>query len=344
MSSQQSFFTDRCRSCLSRSSDVFRWIHGYTEGMSHRAEQCVSRDKQQLSITTNIKINAWLRILPRQNGTHLHELESLFLPVAYGDHLLIEACPSEAPELLLSSNRNDLLAENTVQTAWKAFVSALSPRQMHPSYRITVHLEKRVPERTGLGGGSGDAGAMLLTLNQLHGSPLSDHDLLSIAMRLGSDVPFFVQNGASIIRGTGQIIDRIPPLPPLWCCIALPTFRISTSQAYTVLDEVMAAQGVSAVDPTIDLNSAINVLRTGTALSDHGIQRLNSFETALGDNLTLFLDIRTELLAAGAILSGLSGSGSAVFGIYTERATAEAAALAIRERRSVDRTFVAKVL
>ncbi|MCE5193068.1 MAG: hypothetical protein ABFD13_05555 [Candidatus Cryosericum sp.] len=304
----------------------------------------MSRDKQQLSITTTTKINAWLRILPRQNETHLHELESLFLPVAYGDHFLIEACPSEEPELLLSSNRKDLLAENTVQTAWKAFVSTLSPGQVQPSYRIIVHLEKRVPEKTGLGGGSGDAGAMLLTLNQLHGSPLSEHELLSIAMRLGSDVPFFVQNSVSIVRGTGQIVDRIPPLPPLWCCIALPTFRVNTSQAYAVLDEVMATQGVSAVDPTVDLDSIVNVLRAGTALPDHGKQRLNSFEAALGDNLAAFLDIRTVLLTSGAILSGLSGSGSAVFGIYTERATAEAAALAVQERRSVDRTFVAEVL
>lgn len=234
--------------------------------------------------------------------------------------------------------------ENTVQAAWQAFVAALPPERVKSSWKISAYLEKRVPEKTGLGAGSGDAGSMLLALNQLYGSALSEAQLLSIAVGLGSDVPFFVRKGACIVRGTGQIVDPIPPLPPLWCCIALPAFRINTSHAYASLDQTIAAQGASAVDPTIDLDSVIKTLRTCTALPDRGKQRLNSFETALGDNLPAFLDIRGMLLAGGAILSGLSGSGSAVFGIYAERAAAEAAALAVRARQSVDRTIVAEIL
>ncbi|RIE07928.1 hypothetical protein SMC6_05120 [Candidatus Cryosericum odellii] len=72
--------------------------------------------------------------------------------------------------------------------------------------------------------------------------------------------------------------------------------------------------------------------------------RLNSFEATLGENTTSFLNIRSTLLASGAILAGLSGSGSAVFGIYAERAAAEAAALGVQQRVSAARTFVAEIL
>jgi len=307
-------------------------------------EQCMSHGERRLSVATKTKINAWLRILPKQNGAPLHELESLFLPLGYGDQLTIDASPSRTPEFLLSSNRQDLLVENTVSAAWQAFVAALPTEPMRPSWKISAYLEKRIPDRTGLGAGSGDAGSMLLTLNQLYGSALSEAHLLSIAAKIGSDVPFFVRKGACIVRGTGQIVDSIPPLPPLWCCIVVPVFRVNTSYAYASLDENMAIRGASAVDPTIGLDSVIKTLRACTALPDHDNQRLNSFETALGDNLPGFLAIRRMLLAGGAILSGLSGSGSAVFGIYAARATAEAAALAIRGRQSVAETFVAEIL
>jgi len=303
----------------------------------------MSHGEQRLSVATKTKINAWLRVLPRQNSVPLHELESLFLPLAYGDQLTLDAYPSRTPEFLLSSNRQDLLVENTVSAAWQAFVAALPQERAKSSWQISVHLEKRVPEKTGLGAGSGDAGSMLLALNRLYGSALSEAQLLSIAAGIGSDVPFFVHSGPCIVRGTGKLVDPIPALPSLWCCIALPDFRIDTAQAYAALDHTMAGQGGSAVDPTIDLSSAIVALRTRTPLSKPVETRLNSFEVTLGNNTASFLTIRCSLLSSGAILAGLSGSGSAVFGIYAERAAAETAALDVQRRVSTARTIVAEV-
>jgi 4-diphosphocytidyl-2-C-methyl-D-erythritol kinase len=298
----------------------------------------------RLIIETRTKINAWLRVLPKEEGATLHGLESLFLPIALGDRLMVDASLSETPRFVLSSNRPDLVPCNTVQKAWSAFVDACPAAGGRPSFQIAVHLDKRIPEQTGLGAGSGDAGTMLLLLNQLHGFPFNGGQLHAIACHVGSDVGFFVESGPCIVRGTGDQTKRLPPLPHLTCCIALPSFRVNTGSAYGLLDSAMADNGTVAVDPSVSLESVVEALRKLEPLSLRGTSRLNSFETTLGDNTAGFLSIRSVLVASGAVLAGLSGSGSAVFGIYAERAAASAAALEVRRRVSAVRTFVAEIL
>jgi len=312
--------------------------------MNDWCEQCASDTTQHVRVDTRIKVNAWLRVLPRRDGQELHELGSLFLSVATGDRLHFDAFPSTSAEFHLTSNRPDLAPHNSVQQAWAAFISAIQPLPGRCTLQISAYLEKRIPEKTGLGAGSGDAGAALLALNQLHGFPFGHDQLLALASSLGSDVPFFVQSGPCIVHGTGEIVDSISPLPPLWCCIALPTFRIDTRRAYAALDDAITRGGASEVDPTVDLNSVIKALRTRTPLRGSDEIRLNSFEATLGENTASFLSIRSMLLASGAILAGLSGSGSAVFGIYAERAAASAAALDVQQRVSAAQTFVAEIL
>jgi 4-diphosphocytidyl-2-C-methyl-D-erythritol kinase len=312
--------------------------------MNDWCEQCASDTTQHVRVDTRIKVNAWLRVLPRRDGQELHELESLFLSVATGDRLHFDAFPSASAEFHLTSNRPDLAPHNSVQQAWAAFISAIQPLPGRRTLQISAYLEKRIPEKTGLGAGSGDAGAALFALNQLHGFPLGHDQLVALASSLGSDVPFFVQSGPCIVRGTGEIVDPIPPLPPLWCCIALPAFRIDTRRAYAALDDAITRGGASEIEPTVDLSSVIKALCTRTSLGGSDEMRLNSFEATLGENTASFLSIRSMLLASDAILAGLSGSGSAVFGIYAERAAAEAAALDVQQRVSAARTFVAEIL
>ena len=312
--------------------------------MSNWAEQRAGDPGQHLRVETRIKVNAWLRVLPRRDNQTLHELESLFLGVATGDRLRFDAFPSSPAEFHLTSNRPDLVPQNSVRQAWAAFTNAIEPLHGHRTFQISAYLEKRIPEKTGLGAGSGDAGATLLALNQLHESPLGHDQLVALASSLGSDVPFFIQSGSCIVRGTGAIVDPISPLPPLWCCIALPTFRIDTRRAYAALDDAITKGRASEVEPTVSLNSVINALRTRTPLGGSDEMRLNSFETTLGEDMAGFLSIRSMLLTSGAILAGLSGSGSAVFGIYAERAAAEAAALDVQQRISAAQTFLAEIL
>jgi len=312
--------------------------------MSDRAEQRGSDTGQHFGVETRIKVNAWLRVLPRRDGQMLHELESLFLSVATGDRLHFDVFPSSSAEFHLTSNRPELVPHNSVQQAWAAFNSAIQPLHGRQTFRISAYLEKRIPEKTGLGAGSGDAGGALLALNQLHGFPLGHDQLVALASWLGSDVPFFVQSGACIVRGLGDQLETLPSFPHLTCCIALPAFRVDTRHAYDLLDTAIADNGASAVDPSVSLDVVLEALQRLEPLSHCDSFRLNSFEATLGEDTASFLNIRGMLLASGAILAGLSGSGSAVFGIYAARAAAEAAALDIQQRVSAARTFVAEIL
>lgn len=298
----------------------------------------------RLTVETRTKINAWLRVLPKEKGSTLHGLESLFLPIALGDRLIVDTSLSETPGFLLSSNRPDLVPGNTVQQAWNAFVDSCPPAPGRPSFQIEVHLDKRIPEQTGLGAGSGDAGTMLLLLNQLHGFPFNKSQLHAIACQVGSDVPFFVESGPCIVRGTGDQVETLPRFPHLSCCIALPGFRVDTRNAYGLLDSAMAANGTSAADPSVSLEFVLEALQRLEPFPGSEASRLNSFEATLGENTVGFLNIRSMLLTSGAVLAGLSGSGSAVFGIYAERAAAEAAALELQRRVSAVQTFVAEIL
>jgi 4-diphosphocytidyl-2C-methyl-D-erythritol kinase len=130
----------------------------------------------------------------------------------------------------------------------------------------------------------------------------------------------------------------------LWCCIALPAFGVDTRWAYAALDDAINHRGVSEVEPTAGLSLVMESLRTRTQLRASEKARLNSFEATLGENTASFLTIRSTLLAGGAILAGLSGSGSALFGIYAEKAAAEAAAFDVQRRNSVARTLVAEIV
>lgn len=298
----------------------------------------------RLTMETRVKINVWLRVLPREKASGLHRLESLVLPIALGDRLIVDASTSDTSAFDLSSNRPDLVPDNTVQLAWSAFTNMYPPTPGRLSFHITAYLEKRIPEQTGLGAGSGDAGAMLLLLNQLYGFPLNARQLRASARLIGSDVPFFIESGPCIVRGTGDRVQPLPPFPNLACCIALPVFRVDTTSAYELLDSVMADDGAAAVEPSIALDAVLEALHSLKPLPGSGSIRLNSFEKTLGENTVCFLSIRKMLLMNGAILSGLSGSGSAVFGIYAERAAAEAAALDIQRRVSATRTIVAEVI
>ncbi len=311
--------------------------------MSDRTDQRTTDTPQCLCVQTRVKVNAWLRVLPKRDDRELHQLESLFLSVATGDQLRFDASPSACAELNLTSNRPDLIPHNSVQQAWAAFTNAIKSVREGRTLSVSAYLEKRIPEKTGLGAGSGDAGATLLALNQLHGSPFSHDQLAAMGASLGSDVPFFVESGPCIVRGVGETVNPIPPLPPLWCCIALQAFGVDTRRAYAALDDAINHGGTSEVEPTIDLSLVMESLRTRTQLQAPEKARLNSFEVTLGDNTASFLSIRSNLLSNGAILAGLSGSGSAVFGVYAERAAAEAAALDVQRRASTARTIVAEI-
>ncbi len=297
---------------------------------------------QRFCLDTRTKINAWLRVEPLCPGAVRHQLTSLFLPLAYGDRLTISTTPSIERRFHFASNRADLVHGNTVDASWLAFSQALEA-STDPILSIAATLDKRVPEQAGLGGGSGDAGATLNMLNKLHKNPFDTPQLNVIARSIGSDVPFFIDPHPCIVSGDGSEITRLPPFSSLHCCLVIPRFRVSTSEAYRALDQLMFTQGEQAGVPAVEMQDVLNALARRRPLRPAGIC-LNVFERVLGENAAIVAQIREVLDACGAIISTLTGSGSAVFGIYEERAAAMAAARSVKRVVDVAQTVVTHVV
>ena len=177
-------------------------------------------------------------------------------------------------------------------------------------------LEKRIPSQAGLGGGSSDAASALLALRKLYAPALPDTELETMAAALGSDVPFFIRGGTQLATGRGEVLSPLPPLTDGWFVIVKPTESFSTPSMYRRLDELPSA----CTPPLPPLQGGLPALAAGL---------FNRFEAAIPAGSAVW-DIKTRLAAYGALASLLSGSGSAVFGLFDTETAARAAVEALR--------------
>ena len=177
-------------------------------------------------------------------------------------------------------------------------------------------LEKRIPSQAGLGGGSSDAASALLALRKLYAPALPDTELETMAAALGSDVPFFIHGGTQLATGRGEVLSPLPPLTDGWFVIVKPTESFSTPAMYRRLDELPPA----CTPPLPPLQGGLPALAAGL---------FNRFEAAIPAGSAVW-DIKARLAAYGALASLLSGSGSAVFGLFDTETAARAAVEALR--------------
>ena len=177
-------------------------------------------------------------------------------------------------------------------------------------------LQKRIPSQAGLGGGSSDAASALLALRKLYAPALSDTELETMAAALGSDVPFFIRGGTQLATGRGEVLSPLPPLTDGWFVIVKPAESFSTPAMYRRLDNLPPA----CTPPLPPLQGGLPALASGL---------FNHFETAIPAGSAVW-DIKARLAAYGALASLLSGSGSAVFGLFDTETAARAAVEALR--------------
>lgn len=182
---------------------------------------------------------------------------------------------------------------------------------------LHIDLKKRIPMEAGLGGGSADTAAVLRGLRKLYDPEMMIKELERMAMELGSDVPFCVRSVTAMVRGKGEQLLKLPKLPLCWFVLCKPDFSLSTAEMYARIDEASPA---AAID-TLGLTKALEY-QDMLEISD----RLgNQFEAVLEQDSEIFT-IKKKLLALGARNACMSGSGSAVYGLFTEEETAKAAA------------------
>jgi 4-diphosphocytidyl-2-C-methyl-D-erythritol kinase len=265
------------------------------------------------------KVNLGLRILARRSDGY-HELESLFVPLDLGDALSLEIVRADAPRVTLHVEpKGSGAPDDPSNLAVRAALLFLETARL--ALRVDIALEKRTPVAAGLGGGSSDAGAVLRSLAAFEPGALEPAALHALALRLGADVPYFLDPRPAWVRGIGERIEPAKGVPALALVLAGPREPLATREVYRVYDVLHTEPGRTPADAPVELPAS---WEDGVLL---GRLLHNDLEPAAVRLCPAVRRLRTELAGRGAVAVGMSGSGPTVFGVFGSLAAARAAAL-----------------
>lgn len=195
---------------------------------------------------------------------------------------------------------------------------------------VRIELKKNLPVGAGMAGGSTDAAAVLRGLNRLYERPFSMEELEKLAWGVGSDVAFCVRGGTALAKGRGEILSSLPTMPDCFLAIVKPDFSISTPELFKKLDS-------APVRTHPDTAGLIRALEEGS-LTELCRRMYNVFEDVDDRRMRTVAEIKSRLLDFGALGAVMTGTGSAVFGVFTERAAADAACQALSREHGYCRT------
>lgn len=246
----------------------------------------------------NAKINIGLNILSKRDDGY-HNIESCFYPIPFCD--ILEILPSD--ELNFKSTGIDIPGDTESNLCVKAYHLLKDDFGISP---VQIHLHKIIPIGAGLGGGSADATFTLLALNEMFKLKLAYEQLEKYAAQLGSDCPFFVKNKPVIATGTGNIFKPVDiQLSGKYLQLIYPNIHISTQQAY------------AGVKPKDSDQNLIDDLSNGITTWKNTIK--NDFELSVFNQFSEVEKVKNDLYGNGAIYASMTGSGSAVFGIFDNK-------------------------
>jgi 4-diphosphocytidyl-2-C-methyl-D-erythritol kinase len=268
------------------------------------------------------KINLDLRVLGKRADGY-HELRTVFHTISLADTLEVRFLPGRRTEIELLDPQN--IPGNLV---WKSAETAIEAMGAHG--KVLIHLKKRIPMGAGLGGGSSDAAAVLLALNALTGRPLPLDRLCELGAELGSDVPFFLLGGAAVGIGRGTELFPLPDRPAQFGLLIAPDVAVSTAEAY------------AALSPRLTTKSQENKIVSFQSLVwDRGVSKAgcNDFEAVVFKRHKRLAGLKQRLLDAGASTALMTGSGSAIFGLFPSEAAVKGALKKLSDAKSGERFF-----
>ena len=267
---------------------------------------------KSVTVSAPAKINLMLDVTGRREDGY-HTLLTIMQSISLADTVLLTANDSGR----ITAECND----SSVPTGMDN-IACRAAEQFYRVYGIAgtglnIKIDKHIPSQAGLGGGSADAAAVLVGMNKLYSTELSTEELCRIGVQLGADVPFCIVGGTKICRGIGELMTDAPPLEK--CCIAIGKGLrgVSTKEAY---DEIDSKGCFCGSDDSNRYDGSISSVKA--------VGR-NVFEDAVCcPDVKKIKDI---FYASGAEYSAMSGSGSAVFGIFREHSHAEKASADIKQ-------------
>jgi 4-diphosphocytidyl-2-C-methyl-D-erythritol kinase len=266
-------------------------------------------DSTTVRVRAFAKINLLLGVGPRQ-ADGFHPLETVFQSLALHDTV---TCTATRGRLVVTCDDPAVpadgsnLASKAAAALWRALGRSGEPR------RCTIAISKQVPSAAGLGGGSSDAAATIVACHRLWGGTLSSIALMNVAAEVGADVPYFLVGGTAIGLGRGDRLYPMPDIAPRWVVLACPPVGVSTADAYGWFDEYRRQRRVRAMS-TIEAWDSLPLLIT------------NDLQGPVARRHPRIGALVAVLEAAGAEAAAMTGSGSAVFGLFADERTARAAA------------------
>jgi 4-diphosphocytidyl-2-C-methyl-D-erythritol kinase len=247
------------------------------------------------------KINLDLRVLgKRPDG--FHELRTVFQTISLADTLEIAYTPGRKTAITLADDLR--IADNLVVRAARLVMDA-----MRATGRIEMRLTKRIPMGAGLGGGSSDAAAVLLALPVLVGRPGDLPKLSAIGEQLGSDVPFFLLGGTAVGIGRGSELFPLPDAPAQRGILVAPGIHVNTAQAYRELSPRLTTE--------LQQNKIFS-FQSVTWDSSSLASARNDFESVVFEHHRKLATLKKRLVQAGATAALMTGSGSALFGLFPD--------------------------
>lgn len=263
------------------------------------------------------KINLGLDVVRKREDGY-HEVRMIMQNIGIYDEL--DMTITEAPGILLETNREDLPTDegNLVYRAAKLLMD-----EFQVAKGVRISLKKQIPVAAGMAGGSSDAAAAMIGVNELFGLGLTQQELMDRAVKIGADVPYCIMGGTALAEGIGEVLSKLPPMPDCMILIAKPPIDVPTKFVYGNLR-------ANELETHPDIDAMIQDLQ-GKNL-EHMCQIMgNVLETVTIPAYPVIDEIKKLMIESGAVGTMMSGSGPTVFGIFTDQESAKRAEVAMRD-------------
>lgn len=258
-----------------------------------------------LTVTSRAKVNLSLNVLEKRPEDGYHYVDMMMVPISLADSVRLTI----AGEITVACEP-DVAGPMERNLAYRA--AALLQQVTGVTQGAAIHIHKMIPVAGGLAGGSTNAAAVLTGLNQLWGTALSEEQLIQLAIRLGSDVPFFIPQRPARVQGIGERLLPVAQPRPLWLVLSTPAVEKSTGNVYRLYDELehVDRPDVAAMEAAM---SAGDVSAVAANLG-------NVFEQVMLPLHPAIAALKATMVREGALGALMSGAGPTVFGLVADEA------------------------
>lgn len=285
--------------------------------------------KDTVTLKALAKINLGLDVLgKRENG--YHDVRMVMQTIYLYDNVTLSKIVE--PGIQLETNLFYLPTDET-NIAYKAAKLLMDEFGIKEGVHIT--LEKHIPVAAGMAGGSSNAAAVLVGMNQLFSLGLSQEELMERGVSLGADVPYCIMRGTVLAEGIGEILTPLPPLPKCYVLIAKPGISVSTKMVYEKLDAISILEHPD-IDGILEGLENQDIKKVASSMG-------NVLERVTIEEYPIIEKIKEAMKEAGALNAMMSGSGPTVFGIFEDRKTAREAQQKIKDMQIAKQVYLANV-